>query len=132
MDHRLYFVLGDLLANVFAGAIIGALVWLLTPHGWNMWLVMVAAMAVGMLLATLLWLPLSPLLGAMEVMLPLMLTGMLAGMVVGMHAAMARFDAGQAALEGAVCGLVGIVVVWILNNSLRGPQAPAGEDRRHA
>jgi hypothetical protein len=131
MDERLYFVLGDLLANTLAGAIIGWLIWLITPYGWNMWLVMVVAMGLGMVVATLLWLPLNICLGAMEVMLPLMLTGMLAGMVLGMHASMAHFGAGQALFEGAVCGLVSIVIIWILNNSLRGPQQFGREDSHH-
>ncbi|TGD71560.1 hypothetical protein E4634_18110 [Mangrovimicrobium sediminis] len=122
MDNRLYFVLGDLLANLLGGAFIGWLVWLMIPTGWNMWLAMFIAMAVGMLLATFVFIPFSIFLGAMEVMVPLMLTGMVAGMVTGMRGAMGMLDAGGAAFEGAVCGLACIVAVWILNNTIRGPQ----------
>jgi len=120
MDRRLFFVLGDLGLNVAGGALIGWLVWLLIPAGWNMWLAMFLAMALGMLFATVLFIPASVVLGAMEVMVPLMLTGMVAGMVVGMRAAMAATGPGGALFEGAVCGLACIVAVWILNNQLRG------------
>ncbi len=122
MDTRLFFVLGDLLANVAGGAVVGWLVWLLIPAGWNMWLAMVLAMALGMLFAFVLFIPFSVVLGAMEVMVPLMLTGMAAGMVVGMRAAMGAIGSGGALFEGAVCGLACIVAVWVLNNQLRGPQ----------
>ena len=85
MDNRLYFVLGDLCVNMLGGSLIGWLIWLMTPGGWNMWLVMLIAMALGMLFAVVLFIPASMFLGAMEVMVPLMLTGMVAGMAVGMH-----------------------------------------------
>jgi len=123
MDQRLYFVLGDLALNLGAGALVGWLAWLLIPAGWNMWLAMFVAMIAGMLLASVLFVPASIYLGAMEVMIPLMLTGMLAGMIAGMRGAMGLVDAGGAAFEGAVSGLACIVAVWILNNSLRGSQA---------
>ncbi len=128
MDQRLYFVLGDLFANLLGGALIGWLTFLLIPTGWNMWVAMFIAMALGMFLATVLFIPASIFLGAMEVMVPLMLTGMLAGMAVGMHTTMASLSAGQALFEGAVCGLATIVAVWILNNSLRGAQLQSGGD----
>lgn len=123
MDKRLFFVLGDLFANIGGGALIGWLIAVLTPLGWNMWLVMVLTMLLGMVFATLLWLPLGRYFGAMEVMVPLMLTGMVAGMVVGMHATMTPLSGALALLEGAVCGLACIVVVWVLNNQVRGPQS---------
>lgn len=124
MDARLYFVLGDLALNILAGAIVGWLTWLVIPAGWNMWPAMFLGMCLGMLLATVLFIPASIFLGAMEVMLPLMLTGMLAGMVIAMGAG--NLFAGAALFEGAVCGLVSIVAVWILNNSVRGAQKAGG------
>ncbi len=122
MDHRLYFVLGDLSASVISGALVGWLIWLLTPSGWNMWLVMTATMLLGMLFSAPLFLLFSTLFGAMEVMLPLMLSGMVAGMVVGMHATMASISSGLALLEGAVCGLTCIIAVWVMNSHMRGPR----------
>ncbi|GAB3281189.1 hypothetical protein [Parahaliea aestuarii] len=123
MDQRLFFVLGDLGASIAGGALIGWLIWLLTPLGWNMLLVMVAAMLLGMVFAIPLSLLFGSLFGAMEVMVPLMLTGMVAGMVVGMHATMTPIGGALALLEGAVCGLACIVAVWVMNNHIRGPQA---------
>ena len=41
---------------------------------------------------------------------------MLAGMFVGMDAAMMPVAADAAATAGAVWGLVGIVIIWIVNN----------------
>ncbi|WP_116367379.1 hypothetical protein [Parahaliea mediterranea] len=123
MDQRLFFVLGDLGANIAGGALIGWLICLLTPTGWNMLLVMVLAMLLGMLFAIPLSLLFGSFFGAMEVMVPLMLTGMVAGMVVGMHAAMTPVAASLALLEGAVCGLACIVMVWVMNNQIRGSRA---------
>jgi len=131
MDKRLYFVLGDLFVNVLGGSLIGWVIWLLTPGAWNMWLVMLIAMVLGMLFAVVLFIPASMFLGAMEVMVPLMLTGMVAGMAVGMHAGMTVIGAGQAVFEGALAGLAVIVVVWIINHCLRGPQLANLEDARN-
>ncbi|MFV0278411.1 MAG: hypothetical protein ACK5HY_14680 [Parahaliea sp.] len=130
MDKRLYFVVGDLAANIVTGALVGWLVWLATPHGWNMWLIMAPAMILGMVLATVLAIPLGMLFGAMEVMVPMMLSGMVAGMVLGMHAAMHRSDAAFALATGALCGLASILAVWALNSLLRGPRPLPAKVRR--
>jgi len=90
-------------------------------RGWRV------AMILGMLLGLVLFVPLGILFGAMEVMVPIMFSGMLGGMVVGMWAAMAPLSGAGAAVIGGVCGLIGINVIWILNNSLRGQRdATAG------
>ena len=123
MDKRLYFVLGDLAVNVLAGAIVGALTWLLIDTDWNMMIAMFVAMAFGMAIAGVLWIPASIMFGAMEVMVPIMLSGMVSGMVVGMWAAMHTMSGSMAFWVGAVSGLVSIVAVWILNNQIRGPQS---------
>ncbi len=120
MDSRLYFVLGDLASNVLVGAVVGWLCALLVGVGWNMFFTMLLTMAIGMIVGTALWLPLGVLFGAMEVMLPTMFGGMLSGMLVGMWAAMAPLDSNEALIIGGVCGLVSIVIIWILNNSVRG------------
>ena len=120
MDSRLYFVLGDLGSNVFIGLVVGWLSAMLVGVGWNMYLAMVVTMVLGMVVGTILWLPLGILFGAMELMVPTMFTGMASGMVVGMWAAMEPLGANEAAIIGGVCGLASIVLVWIVNNSLRG------------
>lgn len=120
MDSRLYFVLGDLVANLLVGALAGWLSALVIGTGWNMFLAMFLAMGLGMLVGLVLFFPLGMAFGAMEVMLPTMFGGMLAGMVVGMWAAMAPVSSGLALLTGAGCGLVGINIIWVLNVALRG------------
>ncbi|SRR5690606_31734585 len=123
MDHRLYFVIGDLLANILVGLFVGWITWLLVSPGWNMWLAMVVMMVLGMVLAGLLFLPLGVFLGAMEVMIPTMLGGMLSGMVIGMWCAMAPLSGPAATALGGACGLLAIVAVWIANHSLRGSRS---------
>lgn len=127
MDSRLYFVLGDLFSNILVGVVAGWLAALVVGEGWNMFLAMVLAMVIGMAVGTILWLPLGTLFGAMEVMLPTMFGGMLSGMVVGMWAAMAPVGGFAAALVGGVCGLLSIVIVWVMNNTLRGVRTTPGE-----
>jgi len=124
MDNRLFFVLGDLLANLAVGAAAAWLSWLIIDTGWNMWLAMVVAMCLGMFLGLLLFLPLSLALGAMEVMIPVMLGGMVSGMVVGMWCAMAILTPAMAVFVGAVCGLASINLVWVINNHVRGSYTP--------
>jgi hypothetical protein len=123
MDHRLYFVFGDLFANLLTGALVGWLCWLIINPSWNMWVAMFLMMAISMFVAIVLWVPFSVLFGAMEVMVPLMLTGMVAGMVLGMWLATEQLSAARCFTIGTVCGLVSLVVIWILNSALRGTEA---------
>ncbi|MBT4518967.1 MAG: hypothetical protein HOC23_03090 [Halieaceae bacterium] len=127
MDSRLYFVLGDLGSNILVGLFVGWLCSLIVATGWNMAFTMILTMIIGMVIGTVLWLPLGILFGAMEVMLPVMFSGMLSGMVVGMWATMAPLEIYQAATAGSVCGLVSIVIVWVMNNSARGINYCEGE-----
>jgi len=120
MDSRLYFILGDLASNVLVGIVVGWLCALIVGVGWNMLLAMLLTMVIGMLLGSVLWFPLGALFGAMEVMLPTMFGGMLAGMVVGMWAAMTPLGGREAVVIGGVCGLLSILVIWILNSRVRG------------
>ena len=127
MDHRIYFVLGDFLANLAIGAIVGLICWAIVTPAWNMWLAMFAMMPVGTIAGLIFFFPVGMKLGAMEVMVPMMFSGELSGMVVGMAAAMAALTAGQAALLGAVSGMAGIFFVWAANTLLRGVTREAGE-----
>lgn len=120
MDNRVYFVLGDLLANIVIGALVGVVSVLLVTTGWNMWLAMVLMMSIGMLLGLIGAFGFAHFFGAMEVMVPVMQTGMWSGMVVGMWQAMAPLSYIQGALLGAVTGLVVLNVIWIANTALRG------------
>jgi hypothetical protein len=126
MDNRLYFVLGDLLANIVCGMLVGLVAVLVVRHGWNMWMAMVLMMLVGMVMGLLLTFPFGHWFGAMEVMIPVMQTGMMAGMVVGMWQAMSPLSGGQGALLGALTGLIVINVVWVANIALRGVRPRQG------
>lgn len=127
MDHRLYFVAGDFLANLAVGAIVGLIAWAIVSPSWNMWIAMFAMMPVGTVVGLLLFFPIGMKLGAMEVMVPLMFSGELTGMVVGMAAAMAAMTASEAALLGAVTGAAGIFFIWAANTLLRGVTREAGK-----
>ena len=127
MDHRLFFVLGDFLANLAVGAIVGLICWAIVSPSWNMWIAMFAMMPVGTVVGLILFFPIGIKLGAMEVMVPLMFSGELSGMVVGMGAAMAVLTPGEAALLGAASGMAGIFFVWAANTLLRGVTREIGE-----
>jgi hypothetical protein len=120
LDHRLYFVVGDFVANIVIGAIVGLICWAIVSPSWNMWIAMFAMMPVGTVVGLLLFFPVGMKFGAMEVMVPLMFSGELTGMVVGMAAAMMKMSAGNAALWGAATGVAAIVLIWIVNSILRG------------
>ena len=120
MDSRLYFVLGDLAGNILVGAVAGWLSALVIVTGWHMVPAMFLAMALGMLVGLVLFFPLGMAFGAMEVMVPTMFSGMLAGMAIGMWAAMHPVAGIDALLAGGSCGLLGIIVVWLLNHAVRG------------
>ena len=128
MDSRLYFVIGDLAGNVLIGLLVGWLCWAIVGTGWNMFFTMLLTMGVGMIVGLVLFFPLGILFGAMEVMLPLMFTGMVSGMVVGMWCAMAPISAATASFYGAMCGLVSIVAIWVINTALRGSRTYGVEE----
>ena len=120
MDHRIFFVAGDLIANLLVGALVGLVSAIFVGVGWNMLLAMILAMMLGMLIGGLTFFPLSLLFGAMEVMLPAMLTGMISGMIVGMRGTMHSMTPYEGAAIGGLCGLVCILIIWVINSRLRG------------
>lgn len=127
MDHRLYFVVGDFLANLAVGMAAGLIAWTLVGPGWNMWLAMAAMMVLGMAVGLVFFFPVGLKLGAMEVMIPLMYSGMWAGMMVGMAEAMMGLPLAHALALGGACGIAEIVFIWIANTALRGVTREAGE-----
>lgn len=120
MDHRLYFIAGDLISNISVGSLIALSAALLIGTGWNMFIAMVVMMALGMILGLLLSLALGILFGAMEIMVPVMLTGMFSGMFSGMWLAMTDVAPLQLVYLGAVTGFAVTCIIWLVNTHLRG------------
>jgi hypothetical protein len=120
MDRRLFYALVDFLASLVIGAISGLVAWSIIDTGWNMWLAMIAMMALGMIIGMACYFPLASRLGAMEVMIPAMYSGMWGGMVVGMMSAMMALPMHHAIEMGAACGIGEIVFIWVANTILRG------------
>jgi len=84
MERRIYFIVGDVLVCLVAGAGAGWLVQYVVPGHWYPLIGMVIGMALGMFVGMLAGFLFGPFFGAFEVMLPASLSGMLAGMIVGM------------------------------------------------
>lgn len=120
MERRVYFILGDLLSCIVAGAAGGWLILLVMPGDWFVLLGMVIGMALGMVAGMLVGALFSPLFGAMELMLPASLSGMLGGMVVGMMHAMAGIGPTDAAWSGAAVGILCLAFTYRLQARLHG------------
>jgi len=127
MDHRLFYVVGDFLANLATGLIVGLISWVIVGPAWNMLVAMVVMMSLGMLVGLIAFFPAAIKLGAMEAMVPLMFTGMLSGMVVGMTSAMMPLPLTNALIMGAASGAAGITFIWVANSKLRGITTEAEE-----
>jgi hypothetical protein len=119
MEKRLYFVIGDLLANTTIATIAVALTAWLIGGSWGMVPGMLAGMLIGMLITLPLALGLlSPFLGVMEVLSPCMISGMFGGMWGGMWPL-----AGSAVFSwGIGTGIVVIAIIYILNARMTGMQ----------
>jgi len=119
METRPYFVLGDLLANVATGALVGLVMAGLFGPAWNMLLAMFAGMALGMAISLPPALLFGAFFGAMEVMVPVMTTGMVAGMLVSMAAAMGEVALGHGASLGAWSGAGVMLATYVANALIR-------------
>ncbi|MBM3595576.1 MAG: hypothetical protein FJX31_07320 [Alphaproteobacteria bacterium] len=121
MDQRFGYVVGDVVANVALGALVGLLCWLIVGPSWNMWIAMFLMMAIGSILGLVSFFITARWLGAMEAMVPMMLTGELTGMIIGMAVPMMPpVSAMQGLVLGAACGAASMVIIWIANALLRG------------
>ena len=119
MEKRLPFILGDLAANCLIATICVAFTSWLIGGSWGM----VPGMLVGMLLGMVLAMPLSlagltPWLGVMEVVTPCMLSGMFGGMWGGMW----DLSGAEIIRWGMSTGATVVVVIYLLNALLSGPQ----------
>ena len=119
MEKRLYFIIGDLLANMFvANAVVALTAWLI-GGSWGMGAGMLAGMLIGMALSLVLSVVLLvPVLGAMEIIVPCMLSGMLAGMWGGMW----PLDRAGVLQWGVGTGIAVFVLIYALNVVMTGPQ----------
>ena len=128
MDPRIYFIVGDVISNTLVSALVGMLCALTVGTGWPMFTAMVLCMVGEMAVALVMFFPLSIFFGAMEIMVSTMFSGMLTGMVVGMWCAMMPLGLWVGILLGAVCGLLSLMLIWFINNRLRGVRRyPAGD-----
>ncbi|MEE9258062.1 MAG: hypothetical protein V3U37_00850 [Nitrospinaceae bacterium] len=105
----------DPLMGLLAGAVIGTGVFYLVPPGWNIAAGMFAGGVFGMILNFFLMVPLIPLFGAFETMIPLSVIGMLAGMAGGMAATHGETPLPCITVTGAVIGLTVSLVIYFSN-----------------
>ncbi len=122
MERRLYFLLGDCLANIVTGVLAAWGGMAVVGDDWHMVPAMVAGMLVGMAISFFSQFPFLIFFGAMEVMLPVMLTGMVAGMAGAMMPMMA--GEGMALMDlflvGAGLGVAVLIYTYGLNALARG------------
>ena len=121
VERRPYFVIGDLVSNALAGAVVAVLVTRVESliSGWPVLAGMLIGMVMGQLVAMLLSMVASTFLGAHEVMLPMMTTGMVVGMLAGMSAVEGGLPPEAAAARGALVGLAVLVGTYVLNSYVR-------------
>lgn len=119
MEKRLYFVLGDLIANILVATVAVAVTAWLIGGSWGMIPGMIVGMVLGMIIAIPLTVAvLAPLLGIMEVMAPCMLGGMFGGMWGGMWPLQ-----GEEILRwGVGTGVAAFALVYALNSVMTGPR----------
>jgi hypothetical protein len=123
------FTLGDLLAGMLVGALtalgVRAAVW----PGMDMVLGMLLGSAIGMAIHFGLGLLLAPLLGMFETMIPASVIGMYGGMFFGMRDSMAAGSrtTREAALVGAVLGLLVVLALKLYDQILRGTVVETGD-----
>lgn len=116
METRFYFVIGDVLANAGAGAIVAVVCSALLGEAFPLAVAMPVGMIAGGIVAMPVGMLAASLFGAFEVILPVMTTGMLVGMVASMSGAAWVVMA----VRGAVVGIGVLVATYLLNARLRG------------
>ncbi len=120
MERRVYFILGDLLACIVAGAAAGWLTQLAVPGDWFVPVGMGIGMALGMLVGMFVGILFTPLFGSLETLLPASLAGMLGGTGVGMVHTISGIGPGDAAASGASSGLLCLVFTYLMQTRLNG------------
>jgi len=118
---RGYFLLGDIMAVTFIGALVAFLVALIVSPAWPMLLALPIGMVAGMFLSLIVGMLLFfRYFGAMEVMMPVMLTGMLVGMIIAMAASMADLSLLAVIVMGALIGFWTLISTYCANYLING------------
>jgi hypothetical protein len=120
VEHRVYFLVGDVVANGGAGVATAWLVTAVVDPSWHMLVAMLAGMAVAMVLSIIVVPVFVALFGAMEVMLPVMLSAMVAGMVFGMSAGMHVLTTPVVVLGGGLVGLLVLSLTYAADVAMHG------------
>ena len=116
METRPYFIFGDVVSNVGAGAAVAVVCHAASLHTWPMVIAMPVGMVAGSTVAMLSASALAFCFGAFEVMLPVMTTGM----VVGMSTAMwGQQGMGVSVTAGAGLGLAVLAWTYLLDARIR-------------
>ncbi len=126
LERRIYFVVGDLLACIFAGAAGGWLAHGAVPGDLSSLFGMFIGMFLGMIGGMITGLVLSPFFGAMEIMLPAAQAGMVGGMIVAMQHTMGGIDPEDAVRSGAAAGVACLAFTYFLQTRLYGEASPDG------
>jgi hypothetical protein len=116
----MYFLAGDLLACMTAGAAGGWLTLTLIPGDWFAPAAMGAGMIVGMCAGLIGAALFTPFFGAFEIMLPSSLSGMVAGMVVAMLGTMAGLGGVAAIWVGGLVGILCLMMTYLVQARLGG------------
>ena len=120
MQDKLYFLVGDTIANAFTGTIAALSCLMVFDSEWNMLLAMMLGMALGMFVSLIsISLVFIRYFGAMEIMVPTMLGGMLSGMLFAMGITMTELSASDAIVGGALVGLLTLLATRVADSKLR-------------
>jgi hypothetical protein len=120
MEHRPYFVFGDLIACAITGAAAGWVAYATIPATWNSMIAMMAGMPLGMLVGIVGGILFTPFFGALEIALPTALAGMLAGSATAMLQAISAMTPWAAVWTGGLAGLLCLAVVYALQAAMHG------------
>lgn len=118
MERRIYFVLGDLTANICAGIAASLLATALVETSWPLPIAFVFGWVLGSIIGLIVSFAFMPLFGAFEVMLPTTLSGMTAGTCVATLLAWHELEPKVAGGVGALLGIAVFVGTYLLNARL--------------
>lgn len=131
MTEKQWFLMGDILSNVFIGVFSAWLCAVWFDVGDSMMISMLLGMFIPMLLSMPFALIFGRYFGALEIMLPMMLTSMLSGMVVSMRATMGVLMGIDILIYGLFSALLVLLWVGFLNLRLVAVEGVGVENANH-